>query len=276
MVARRQSDDDKQHHGVHHKRWWNWGPRVTAIWETETTNGRGCSFQWRSTSQWRSARRTAPTALPQTRKIHSEFVEVRRRRNKATMGRCAACFLRHNDERFKETSWAYVAWRRSLFRGKRRHHHIQQSQIVVQQSSEMIWTVETVPWRNELWVQVFSRLSKILIFSNAAFQPFPFEYLRVSLNFFSNFLHVLMQNFLHLNQSVSPNLIKVFFWIECTFHLSQSKLSVSEFHQIIFFSNHMHVSSKPIKIECLRISSNCFFSSLNIFHMHVSSKPIKS
>ena len=47
--------------------------------------------------------------------------------------------------------------------------------------------VETVPWRNELWVQVFSRLSKILIFSHAAFQPFPFEYLRVSLDFFFEF-----------------------------------------------------------------------------------------
>ena len=55
------------------------------------------------------------------------------------------------------------------------------------------------------------------------------------------------------------------------FLLSQSKSSVSEFHQIVFFSNHMHVSSKPIKSECLRISS-FFFQK----YMHVSSKPIKS
>ena len=62
-----------------------------------------------------------------------------------------------------------------------------------------------------------------------------------------------------------------FFQIICMFLLSQSKSSVSEFHQIVFFSNHMHVSSKPIKSECLRISS-IFFSN----HMHVSSKPIES
>ena len=71
---------------------------------------------------------------------------------------------------------------------------------------------------------------------------------------------------------MSPKFIKVFFLkIICTFLLSQSKSSVSEFHQIVFFSNHMHVSSKPIKSESLRISS-IFFSN----HMHVSSKPIKS
>ena len=60
-----------------------------------------------------------------------------------------------------------------------------------------------------------------------------------------------------------------FFQIICTFLLSQSKVSVSEFHH--FFSNHMHVSSKPIESECLRISSSYFSN-----HMHVSSKPIKS
>ena len=71
---------------------------------------------------------------------------------------------------------------------------------------------------------------------------------------------------------MSPNFIKFFFKIICTFLLSQSKLSVSEIHQSIFSQNYMHVSFEPIKIECLRISSNCFFSN----HMHVSSKPIKS
>ena len=44
--------------------------------------------------------------------------------------------------------------------------------------------------------------------------------------------------------------------------MSQSKVTVSEFHQITFFQNYMHVSSKPIKSECLRISSNYCFSIL--------------
>ena len=123
------------------------------------------------------------------------------------------------------------------------------------------------------------------------FLSFPHVFLGANQNRVSrNFIEVFFLIFNHVSsQPIKGQCLRIsskYFSIFRTFPRSQSKASVSEFHQSIFqfsarflaanqnrvsrnfikvfFSNFPHGSSQPIKSQCLRISSK-FFSIFRTF-----------
>ena len=104
-------------------------------------------------------------------------------------------------------------------------------------------------------------------FPHISSQPIKTECLEIS----SKYFFKVSSRLIAANQTpVSQNFIKVFFNFSAHFFAAKQKWVSQNFIKI--FLSFPHVSSQPIKTECLEISSKFFFLNLP----HVSSQPIKS